>query len=158
LQGGIAFPIETFLAGERIVSEGEMGDTAYVVVRGACVAYTTKDGVRSAVCRLGVGSVFGEESVFQPGPRGATVEAVTDVSVRLVTRKMLDEAMGQDSWFGAFVVALANRLAQADNRPDVVSQPASEVRKERDPSLFSDPLAPTAALLECPPTVRAGGW
>jgi serine/threonine-protein kinase len=158
LQGGIAFPIETFLAGERIVSEGEMGDTAYVVVRGACVAYTTKDGVRSAVCRLGIGSVFGEESVFQPGPRGATVEAVTDVSVRLVTRKMLDEGMGQDSWFGAFVVALAARLAQADTRPDVVSQPGSEVHKERDPSLFSDPLTPRAALLECPPTVRAGGW
>jgi eukaryotic-like serine/threonine-protein kinase len=119
LQGGITFPIKTFSAGERIVTEGETGDTAYVIVRGACVAYTTKDGTRSAACRLGTGSVFGEETVFQPGPRGATVEAVTDVSVRLVTRKMLDEGLGQDSWFGAFVVALANRLVQADARPDI---------------------------------------
>ena len=158
LQGGIAFPIETFSAGERIVSEGEMGDTAYVVVRGDCVAYTTKDGVRSAERRLGIGSVFGEESVFQPGPRGATVEAVTDVSVRLVTRKMLDDGMGQDSWFGAFVVALAKRLVPAAVQPHTVSPPGSEVREERAPSLFSDPLGPTAALLECPPTARAGGW
>ncbi|HJX66552.1 MAG TPA: protein kinase [Polyangia bacterium] len=160
LQGGIAFPIETFSAGERIVSEGEMGDTAFVVVRGACDAYTTKDGMRSAVCRLGTGSVFGEETVFKPGPRGATVEAVTDVSVRLVTRKMLDEGLGQDSWFGAFVVALANRLVPAAARPETetASLPSSEVREERASSLFSDPLDPTAALLECPPTVRAGGW
>jgi serine/threonine-protein kinase len=158
LQGGIAFPIETFSAGERIVSQGEMGDTAYVVVRGDCVAYTTKDGVRSAERRLGIGSVFGEESVFQPGPRGATVEAVTDVSVRLVTRKMLDEGMGQDSWFGAFVVALAKRLAPAAAQPETASLPSSDVREERDPSLFSDPLGPIATLLECPPTARAGGW
>ena len=158
LQGGIAFPIETFSAGERIVIEGEMGDTAYVIVRGACVAYTEKDGARSAVCRLGTGSVFGEESVFQPGPCGATVEAVTDVSVRLVTRKMLDEGLGQDSWFGAFVVALANRLTQADARPEIVLQTGSEAREVRGPNLFSDPLAATAALLECPPTIREGGW
>jgi CRP-like cAMP-binding protein len=126
LQGGIAFPIETFAAGERIVTEGEMGDTAYVVVRGACVAYTTKDGMRSAVYQLATGSVFGEETVFQPGRRGATVEALTDVSVRLVTRKMLDEGLGRDSWFGTFVVALANRLVQADVRPDKVSGPDSQ--------------------------------
>ena len=146
LQGGIAFPIKTFSAGERIVSEGELGDTAYVIVRGACIAYTDKNGVRSAVCRLGAGSVFGEETVFQPGPRGATVEAVTDVSVRLVTRKMLDEGLGRDSWFGAFVVALANRLVQ----------PSNEIREEHD---LSSQLSPsTATLLECQPTARAGGW
>jgi Serine/threonine protein kinase len=126
LQGGIAFPIETFSAGERIVTEGEMGDTAYVIVRGACVAYTTRDGTRRAVCRLGTGSVFGEDRVFQPGPRGATVEAATDVSVRLVTRKMLDEGLGQDSWLGAFVVALAGRLTQTDARPDMVSRSGSK--------------------------------
>ena len=155
LQWGIAFPIETFSAGERIVTEGEMGDTAYVIVRGACVAYTTKDGIRSAVCRLGTGSVFGEESVFRPGRRGATVEAMTDVSVRLVTRKMLDEGLGQDSWFGAFVVALANRLTQVDARPDMGSQPGSEAR---DSNLFSDVGGPTAAPPECPPAARPGVW
>ena len=114
LQGGIAFPIETFAAGEHIVTEGETGDTGFVIVRGTCVAYTTREGGRSAVCQLGVGSVFGEETVFRPGPRSATVEAVTDVSVRLVTRKMLSEGLGRDAWFGAFVVALADRCAQSE--------------------------------------------
>ena len=104
----------------------------------------------------GPGSVFGEERVFQPGPHSATVEAVTDVSVRLVTRKMLDEGLGRDSWFGAFVIALANRLVPADARPDLVAQPSNEIREARD---LSSPLCPsTAALLECPPTARAGGW
>jgi hypothetical protein len=101
LQGGIAFPTETFAAGERIVTEGEMADTAYVIVQGTCVAYNKRNGTRSNVRQLGTGSVFGEETVFHPGPCSATVEAVTDVSVRLVTRKMLDEGLGRDAWFGA---------------------------------------------------------
>lgn len=126
LQGGIAFPVEAFATGERIVTEGENGDCAFVIVKGTCVAYTVRDGKRSAESQLGIGAVFGEETVFRPGPRRATVTAVTDVSVRLVTRKMLDEGMGQDSWFGAFVVALADRLAQAEARS--TSSPASDDR------------------------------
>jgi serine/threonine-protein kinase len=123
LQGGIAFPIETFAAGEHIVTQGEPGDTAFVITRGTCVAYSKANGT---VCNLGVGSVFGEETVFRPGPRSATVEAVTDVSVRLVTRKMIDEGLGRDSWFGAFVVALAARFAQTEAGPALVSQPGGK--------------------------------
>jgi eukaryotic-like serine/threonine-protein kinase len=125
LQGGIAFPIETFAAGECIVTEGEMADTAYVVVQGVCVAYNNRNGTRSNVRQLGTGSVFGEEAVFHPGSCSATVEAVTEVSVRLVTRKMLDEGLGRDAWFGAFVVALAGRLVRPDASPAQVSQPCS---------------------------------
>jgi eukaryotic-like serine/threonine-protein kinase len=129
LQGGIAFPLETFAAGERIVTEGEIGNSAFVIVKGTCVAYAAKDGKRAAESQLGIGAVFGEEAVFRPGPRTATVKAVTDVSVRLVTRKMLDEGMGRDSWFGTFVVALAERLAQAEARsagaPDSDDRPTT---------------------------------
>jgi eukaryotic-like serine/threonine-protein kinase len=110
LQDGMAFPIETFVAGERIVTEGESGDAAYVIVSGSCVEFTTRDGKRSTLRQLGTGSVFGEELVFCPGPCRTTVEAMGNVLVRLVTRKMLDEGMGRDSWFGAFVVALGKRL------------------------------------------------
>jgi serine/threonine-protein kinase len=131
LQGGIAFPIETFAAGERIVTEGEMADTAYVVVQGVCVAYNTRNGTRSTVRQLGTGSVFGEETVFRPGPCSVTVEAVTDVSVRLVTRKMLDEGLGRDAWFGAFVVALADRLVRADAPLAFVPQPGGEPVRSR---------------------------
>jgi serine/threonine-protein kinase len=129
LQGGIAFPIETFAAGECIVTEGEMADTAYVVVQGVCVAYNTRNGTRSNVRQLKTGSVFGEETVFHPGPCSATVEAVTDVSVRLVTRKMLDEGLGRDAWFGAFVVALADRLVRPDAPSVPVPQPGSEAAR-----------------------------
>jgi hypothetical protein len=59
------------------------------------------------------------------------VEAVTDVSVRLVTRKMLDEGLGRDAWFGAFVVALADRLVRADAPPVAVPQPDSEAVRSR---------------------------
>ena len=132
LQGGIAFPIESFAAGEHIVTEGEAGDTAFVIVRGSCVAYRERGGKRGAVRHLGLGSVFGEETVFRPGRRDATVEAMTDVSVRLVTRKMINEGLGRDSWFGAFVAALADRFVQTEALPARRAETDSQAAQAED--------------------------
>lgn len=113
LQGKLAFPVQTFVPGERIVSEGEHGDSAYVIEKGTCVAYTASAGTCSTLRELSAGNVFGEEVVFSPGPRACTVEATTEVSARVVTHRMIEEGLGRDSWFGAFIMALADRLRRA---------------------------------------------
>ena len=117
LHGGLPFPIVVFAAGERILTEGEPGDTAFVIVKGTCVAYSCEDGVRSTMRELGAGAVLGAEAVFMPGPCSATVEAVSEVEARVVTHKMLAEGLGHDSWFGAFVTALAERLRAVHDAP-----------------------------------------
>jgi len=67
-----------FKAGEVILSEGEDGNTAYLIVTGSVdVSIGEGDGART-VATLTAGEVFGEMSLLEPGPRSATVTAVTD--------------------------------------------------------------------------------
>ena len=68
--------------GSVIFSEGEAGDRMYVVLDGKVkLGQTSTDGRESLLAVLGPGEVFGELSLFDPGPRTATATAVTDVVV-----------------------------------------------------------------------------
>ena len=67
-----------FNAGDTILSEGEDGDTAFLIVSGS-VEVSVGEGARAkTVGTLIAGDVFGEMSLIEPGPRSATVKAVTD--------------------------------------------------------------------------------
>jgi eukaryotic-like serine/threonine-protein kinase len=116
LRGGLAFPVRSFAAGERVVTEGEAGDAALVIEEGTCLAYKTVRGQRWVLREMGPGAVFGETAVLSPGTRTATVEAKTALVVRVVTRQALEEGVGLGSCFGAFVVALAERFRELDSR------------------------------------------
>jgi len=112
----LPFSTATFVAGTRIVVEGEPGDSAYIVVSGSCIAYKTVDGARRVLRRLPAGSVFGETAVLSGQGRTATVEAETEVVVNVVSRRLLEQNLGLGTRFGAFVVALAERFHELDGR------------------------------------------
>ena len=77
---------ETYLQGENIVTEGEAGDRMCIVYRGEVVVRKqTAQGDRE-LARLGVGEIFGEMSLFDDEPRAATVSALDDVEVLVLTR------------------------------------------------------------------------
>lgn len=116
LRGGLAWPLQRFSAGATIVKEGEEGDAAFVVVQGSCVAYKHAGGQRKELRQLGPGAVFGETAILSPGPRTASVDAVTDVVLGVVTRQIIEEGLGLDSALGAFVTALAERFRDLDAR------------------------------------------
>ncbi|HXU80029.1 MAG TPA: cyclic nucleotide-binding domain-containing protein, partial [Polyangia bacterium] len=78
--------------------------------------YKTIEGVRQVIRTLGPDGVFGEMAVFTGGRRTATVEAAEDVTVKVVTREVLESNLGLDSCFGAFVRAVAERLAEREER------------------------------------------
>ncbi len=67
----------SFKAGEAIIREGDEGDTAFFIVSGSVEVLVGAGGRR--VGTLGMGEVFGEMSLIEPGPRSATVVAQTDV-------------------------------------------------------------------------------
>jgi len=54
--------------------------------------------------------------VFSDKPRTASVRALTDVVLLTVTSAVLSQAVGLNSWMGAFVKALAERFREADER------------------------------------------
>jgi CRP-like cAMP-binding protein len=75
--------VEVHLArGEILFREGEPGDRLYVVIDGKIkLGRTSADGRENLLSVLGPGEMFGELSLFDPGPRTATATAVTDATV-----------------------------------------------------------------------------
>lgn len=66
--------------GTVLFSEGDIGDHLYVIVEGKLKLGTSSgDGRENLLSVLGPGEMFGELSLFDPGPRTATATAVTDV-------------------------------------------------------------------------------
>ena len=64
--------------GEVLFHEGDSGDKLYVVLDGKVkLGRTSSDGRENLLAILGPGQMFGELSLFDPGPRSATVTAVT---------------------------------------------------------------------------------
>jgi hypothetical protein len=103
-------------AGSVIIEEGATGEAAYVVKEGQCAAYRIDRGAEVVLRVMGPGEVFGETAVFSEKPRTASVKAVTDVVLLVVTRDVLAQAVGLNSWMGAFVKALADRFREVDEK------------------------------------------
>jgi CRP-like cAMP-binding protein len=65
--------------GQTLFDEGDPGDRLYVVTHGKIkLGRTSPDGRENLLAVLGPGEMFGELSLFDPGPRTATATAVTD--------------------------------------------------------------------------------
>jgi eukaryotic-like serine/threonine-protein kinase len=116
LRGTWHLPIERFRPGETIIREGEAGSTAYILVEGRCRVYKGSGADRALLREMGPGDAFGETAVVTDKPRTASVEAVDEVKVMVVTRDNLTEGLGLNSWIGSFVVALSERFRDVDDR------------------------------------------
>jgi CRP-like cAMP-binding protein len=68
--------------GEILFREGDSGDRLYVVMVGKIkLGRSSPDGRENLMAVLGPGQMFGELSLFDPGPRSLTATAVTDVTM-----------------------------------------------------------------------------
>ena len=62
--------------GDVLFHEGDSGDKLYIVLDGKVkLGRTSSDGRENLLAILGPGQMFGELSLFDPGPRSATVTA-----------------------------------------------------------------------------------
>jgi serine/threonine protein kinase len=116
LEGGGWFETRVYRPGEAIVTEGEPGDTAYIIESGACDVFRNIDAQRTLIRRLEPGDVFGEMAVFSGGIRTATVVAVDEVTVKLITGASLNRELDRNPWVAAFVRSLARMLRETEER------------------------------------------
>ncbi|MCX6431028.1 MAG: Crp/Fnr family transcriptional regulator [Actinobacteria bacterium] len=66
--------------GSTLFSEGDEGEHLYVIAEGKLKLGTSSgDGRENLLSVLGPGEMFGELSLFDPGPRTSTATAITDV-------------------------------------------------------------------------------
>jgi len=71
--------------GAAVFSEGEQGDSVYIVVDGKVkLSRRAPDGRENMIAVMGPSDMFGELSVFDPGPRTATATAVTAARLALL--------------------------------------------------------------------------
>jgi serine/threonine-protein kinase len=124
LEGGGWFETRVYRPGDEIVREGEPGDTAYIIERGTCDVYRWIDGQRALVRHLEPGDVFGEMAVFSGGIRTATVVAVDEVTLKIITGVSLNHELDRNPWVAAFVRSLARMLRETEERTSRPPRPA----------------------------------
>lgn len=122
-------------AGEAVITEGEIGDALYIVVRGTFGAFVGDERVNS----IGPGHYVGELALLVDEPRSATIRADTDGEVLRLDRERFTELLGHDATAArAVATTLARRLRRRHGQlPDeaeaVVSTPSRAVKPERHP-------------------------
>jgi len=77
-------------AGERFITQGEKGDTFYVIQKGSCLITLEKGGEIHPIARLKEGDVVGEMAVLTGEPRTAHADAETDMEVWLLTEEQFE--------------------------------------------------------------------
>jgi predicted acylesterase/phospholipase RssA/CRP-like cAMP-binding protein len=102
-------------AGTVLFRTGDEGDACYLVETGALRVSTTLDG--DVLATLGPGSFVGELAILLGEPRSATVTAVTDAELLVLTRADLDTLMSEHPSIGvALSRELGRRIVHANRR------------------------------------------
>ncbi len=84
--------LRSFDPGEIVVTEGEPGDSLFVVTTGAARTYVRDTAHRNAPLRmLQEGDFFGEVSLLENDERTATITAATRLELLEIDRPTLDE-------------------------------------------------------------------
>jgi CRP-like cAMP-binding protein len=96
--------------GQTLFKEGDAGDRLFVVVNGKLkLGTTSNDGRENLLSILGPGDMFGELSLFDPGPRTATATAVVDSKLLALAN---DQVIGWVKEHPQVSLQLLGRLAQ----------------------------------------------
>ena len=109
-------PVE-FARGQEIFSEGQPGDRLFIILSGKVkIGRRAPDGRENLLAVMGPSDMFGELSIFDPGPRTSTVTAVTDVRAVSLDRPALREWINKRPEIAEKLLwVLARRLRRTNN-------------------------------------------
>jgi CRP/FNR family transcriptional regulator len=102
--------------GNSIFREGEPGDKLYLVIEGKIkLSSKSPDGREAVQAVLGPGDMFGELSLFDPGPRASSAIAVTDAKCAGLSHDSLQPWLRERPEVAESLLrALANRLRRTN--------------------------------------------
>ncbi|MCA9598537.1 MAG: protein kinase [Myxococcales bacterium] len=116
LRGGLYLPSQIFMPGTVIVREGDVGDTAYMIVSGRCRAFRDLPDGDETLAIMEAGDVFGEMALLLDEPRAASVEAVDQVTVLVLDKRTMNDELGIEGWSSKLVRALAERFRNLEQQ------------------------------------------
>lgn len=109
-------------AGDTIISQGDEGDSVYVIKNGTVQVMLQKEGDKEPVLinELKELSPFGEMALLDGGERSATVKAVTDCSLIIIKRQDLEKILESDlelavKFYKAVATTISGRLRIAND-------------------------------------------
>jgi CRP/FNR family transcriptional regulator, cyclic AMP receptor protein len=105
----------TFKSGDRIFSQGDRSDGAYLVLAGSVEIAADQEGQSFTLAEIGPGSMFGEMGLLDDAPRSATAVAVTDTSCAVYDPDELKRLLRNDpEQLIRFIRMLIQRLRDMD--------------------------------------------
>jgi len=110
-------PLNRYEAGEVIIREDDVGETAYVINQGQVEVSKELQGQKVHLATLGAGETFGEMSMIDEKPRSATVTAVSETLVCEIRRDDFFNSFQTDPKIALQLLkVLFERLREADAR------------------------------------------
>lgn len=106
---------EKIQADETLFTEGEIGDTAYVIVSGEVEILKESGGRTVLLAVRGAGEVIGEMSLLDQAPRLASGKARTDCELVAISHKSLDDLLDKSSSAARVMLStITNRLQSTE--------------------------------------------
>ena len=106
-----------FPRGTTIFDEGEPGDRLYIITSGKIkLARHAPDGRENLLTVMGPSDMFGELSIFDPGPRTSSAVCVTEVTAATMNSDMLKQWVADHPAIAQQLLrVLARRLRRTNN-------------------------------------------
>ena len=105
---------KNFKKGEVICHEDSMGGEMYIIIKGKALVYKMIEGNRINLATQEDGDFFGEISLLINCPRTASVEAVEDTEVMVLSKTSFIDKIVSDPRFALkMATTMATRLEEA---------------------------------------------
>lgn len=115
-----------FPRGHRVFAEGEPGDRLYIVITGKVkIGRCSPDGHENLLTILGPSDMFGELSIFDPGPRTSSATTITEVRAVSMDRETVR------AW-------IANRPETAERLLRVLARQVRRTTNDLSDLIFTD--------------------
>ena len=87
---------QRFKAGATIIHEGTTGSYAYFIVSGSVEVSKQMGNEKLVLSKLVKGNIFGEMSLVDDKPRSASIVALEDTEVKIITRERFETMLEQN--------------------------------------------------------------
>lgn len=119
--------------GERLIREGDQGDSMFIMLRGTAAVSIAKNGTGVRVGVMRQGDCFGEMSLLTGEPRSATVRADADCEVLEISKDVMAEILRESpECLARLSELLAKRKVEGDNIVKDTVIPDDQGTKERE--------------------------
>jgi small-conductance mechanosensitive channel/CRP-like cAMP-binding protein len=125
--------IQRYGRGERLIQEGDQGDSMFIMLRGSAAVSVAQNGTGVRVGVMRQGDCFGEISLLTGEPRSATVRAEADCEVLEISKPVMAEVLRESpQCLTALSELLAKRKLEGEGIVKDATQPHEQEKKESE--------------------------